>query len=732
MKRRKSLQHKNTRPDKADAIAELTPQKQWRAFPLIVALMAAGLLLYFISISRDYPYYFVWDMDLVSCLDTALIHSGELPDHINHPGFGMYLLLHFSTALGHAANAVSVLDLPTIYSCPNPMAAVSELTIFLRMHSPFLAVAITLLLWAACCRLFTLSRGQQLLLLLVLGTQESLVYHASMVRTEFYAVFYWSVAVLLTVLAATAKSRWPKLALMLAAGLAAGLCLQTKLQGLFYVTMLPILLLLLPSLSGPSEPAAKPSSPGKARYGGLIISGANLLVYLLLGAAAWGQNVPVVLPWPSEYVKITPASALVFAALAVLVLGQAFVLVRRQGNSRLAITLGWLNLLAGGFMLSFACHFFLYSDLNLSLRYLLYDFKELFFRKNYYETKLFGAYFQIFAKAFAFRPVAFSVMIGLALLAATTGLARMIRLSRRQIVLLLLITIVVLANVATGTRGRVRDLLWREMLMNFTSVLLCCIIITRALRFRIGLRILSVGALVLLLVVNCVNSRDMRSRIDANFNHYGFKQNRWFSATFRQGSQLQYAALMRDKYQLTGDQRWPMMQKGMSGAAHPERIRRMVEFVFKNQTITLRNIGMAFEGFAVWADQPNCRIFKLPAFLRGATVVDNSSIPLRPGHLFMPNTVREQIERLDKFRQRRIAEVLAVLTRRDLDVMLFVEPGDIPRITDEYIRAPETPCRITLRQDTGLIQMHGLRVTNYSEIPLANMRGRFFFTIRQL
>ena len=47
-------------------------------------------------------------------------------------------------------------------------------------------------------------------------------------------------------------------------------------------------------------------------------------------------------------------------------------------------------------------------------------------------------------------------------------------------------------------------------------------------------------------------------------------------------------------------------------AINHKEIRRTVDFVFKNQTITHRNIGIAFEGFPVWTADLDYRIEELP------------------------------------------------------------------------------------------------------------------------
>ncbi len=133
--------------------------------------MIVLLLAWHILISCDYPYYFIWDMDHITCLDTVLIQSGLLPDHICHPGFGMYLPLFFSEKVGHFCGAVSALDLSDVAGSLNPLAGMAELTDFVRLHSPFLSVGITLLLSLAVRSMLRLSRWYLLLFFVFLGVQ---------------------------------------------------------------------------------------------------------------------------------------------------------------------------------------------------------------------------------------------------------------------------------------------------------------------------------------------------------------------------------------------------------------------------------------------------------------------------------------------------------------------------------------------------------------------------------
>ena len=140
------------------------------AFSAVIVL----LLAWHILISCDYPYYFIWDMDHITCLDTVLIQSGLLPDQICHPSFGMYLPLFFSEKIAHLFGVLSALDLEDIAGSLNPLAAMAELTDFVRLHSPFLSVGIAVLLCLAMYLMFGMSRWYLLFFLVFLGTQESL------------------------------------------------------------------------------------------------------------------------------------------------------------------------------------------------------------------------------------------------------------------------------------------------------------------------------------------------------------------------------------------------------------------------------------------------------------------------------------------------------------------------------------------------------------------------------
>ena len=148
-------------------------------FALAVFFIVGWLFVNLMSLSKEYPYYFQWDMDLTSTVDGLMLGSGQMPAHINHTGFGMYLLQTATIGLARQTDAISVSSLEEVSSSLDPLSGVAELTTFLRLHSPFVGVALVLLAWAALSILFQPTRLVSIMALAVLSTMTSLLYHAA-------------------------------------------------------------------------------------------------------------------------------------------------------------------------------------------------------------------------------------------------------------------------------------------------------------------------------------------------------------------------------------------------------------------------------------------------------------------------------------------------------------------------------------------------------------------------
>jgi hypothetical protein len=315
------------------------------------------------------------------------------------------------------------------------------------------------------------------------------------------------------------------------------------------------------------------------------------------------------------------------------------------------------------------------------------------------------------------------VHVVLTLLLVFGYLKRFVRVTKFQVVLCVLASCIAFVNVIVMTRFKLRDIIWEEVLINFLSLFYFAILVSRAKGGN--LRLAKVGGclLVLLFLVNCVHVYNTPDRIDANYTQYGWRTDKWFSAIYG-GNQRKYSEIMRDKYDNTTA--WVAGAK----AIDHRRIRRAVDFVFKNQAITHRNIGIVFEGFSAWSADLGYKIRQAPPALKGAILVDNASVALKSKTFFKEECVREHSDYMDKFKKSSSAGRISVLTRPDLKVFLFVDSGDLSGLVSEEIVG--TPYKVVLQDGNRSIELEGLEIKNYSEIAMDRLSEKFFFVIRQM
>jgi len=401
-----------------------------RVFYIGVLFLIVLLLSWYIHVCADYPYYFMHDMDLITVVDTILIQSDMLPDHIHCPGFGMYFLLTFSEKIAHLFGVVSVLELEHLASSLNPLTAMAELTEFVRLHSPFMAVAIALLLSLTIHRMFGMSAAFFGLFLAVLGMQESLTYHSSMVRVEFYSVFYWSVAVLTMAMAVKSTDKAQRWGMLLVTGLLLGLCFQTKVQSLCYLlVLLPLFVILFTFQEHHRQ--NRWNIARRSAYCLLVVSTVNVVAFLALAVASYMTDLPdKTSGWTPTSLGFTPLAKLLSLALLSLFLCQLFLCLTNRVSSNIFAYSSFFSVLALGFILSFTFHFLLYFDAALSLNYTLYDFKMMFLRNaKFFQFKDFSVYMSNFLSYLYYNPVLFVVHIALILVLILGRCLRFIRLT---------------------------------------------------------------------------------------------------------------------------------------------------------------------------------------------------------------------------------------------------------------------------------------------------------------
>ncbi len=700
-------------------------QQKNMIFPVVFSGVIVLLLAGHILVCCDYPYYFIWDMDYVICLDSVLVQSGSLPDQMCHPGFGMYLLLFFSEKIAHLFGVISALDLADIAGSLNPLAAMAELTDFVRLHSPFLSVGIALLLCIAMRVIFCMSRWWLLFFLVFFGVQESLAYHSSMVRSELYSVFYWSGAVLTMAVAAKADRGVFRWVWLLVTGLLLGLCFLSKIQSLFYLAVLPVLLMLAFYVSQDERTQGREGITRKGVFWILAASVFNVAAFLVLVIASYSTPIPRGVPTWAAAFRVTPVAVLFFLALLSLFLCQIYLYLTNKVSSDAFRFFSFFSVIGTGFILSFAFYFLLYSDTSLSLQYLLLNFKIIFLRVPASSLRIPppSVYLSNFLLCVRYNPTLFIVHVVLTLLLVFGHLRSFVRITKFQIVLCLLATCLAFVNVIVMTRFKLRDIIWEEVLLNFLNLFYFAVLVCRATRYRKRLAEIGGGLLMILFLANCFHVYNTPDRIDANYTQYGWRTDKWFSAIYG-GNQRKYSEIMRKKYDNTTA--WLARAK----AIDHRRIRRTVDFVFKNQAITHRNIGIVFEGFSAWSADLGYKITEVPPALKGAILVDNASVALKSKTFFKEEYVREHSDYMDKFKRSSSAAQISVLTRPDLKVFLFVDAGDISGLVTEEV--VETPHKIVLQDTKQSIGLQGLEIKNYSEIAVDKLSEKFFFVIHQI
>ena len=459
----------------------------------------------------------------------------------------------------------------------------------------------------------------------------------------------------------------------------------------------------------------------------LAVSLFNVVAFVLLCIFSYSTPIPQGVPTWAVAFRVTPIAAMFFLALLSLFLCQLYLHLTNKVSSDVFKFSSFFSVIGAGFILSFVLFFLFYSDVALSFQYILINFKIVFLRVPEPEFVVSPSlYIPDFLLHVRYNPTLFIVHIALISLLVFGHLRGFVRITKYQVVLCLVVTCLAFVSVAVVTRFILRDILWKEVLLNFLNLFYFAILVTRANRNQLTLSRVGGGLLTILLLVNCAHSRDMPVRIDANYTQYGWRADRFFGTTYG-GNQLKYSGMMRERYNNTTA--WVAETQ----AVDHRRIRRTVDFVFNNQAITHRNIGVVFEGFSAWRADLNYKITEVPPALRNAILVDNTSVELKNKTFFKEEYVRGQSEYMDKFKKPSSSGLMSVLTRRDLKIFLFVYANDVSDLVSREV--VQTPYKIILRnseQPEQSVELYGLEIKNYCEIKLDKIKQKFFFVIQQI
>ena len=692
-------------------------RKGWEGKAIVTAAIVTAITVFYFWISAQYPYYFMWDQDYVLTLDSVLIQSGLLPDHIHHPGFGLNFLWIFTQKIAHSLNVLSILTLEDLRGSLNPFAAMAEQVAFMRLHTPILITVMVISLWMALTRLFSPPFWLSMGILLLLGTQNSLIYHASMIRTEAYSLFYWSLSIAFSVCALKGgKIKWLWYVMT---GAMLGLAFLTKLQCFFYLISFALFFLIAGMITRSDTQDKETASSPKDRWLDLAMAGTGLSVFIVLIAVASSVPLPSGLAtWTKNY-HISPIAVVFIAAFLFLI---PLVLVAKKEGSQIFHRAGsyrGLILLSWGFLGSFLLHLLLFKNLTTGFQYLIYDFKMLFLRMSFHEPHSLNEYVRHLIQMVAFDPIQYvlHLILILFLVIFRNHIFDSRRASRIFIFLAGLFWALFYINLLLGTRGLLRDLLWVEVLLVFSTCFFLLIFYKYAATKPVYRVIFCLAVLAVAVFSNVLGSKEMVARTDADYNLYGWDSRYWFRGIFSRNHPL-YSGIMQKRYGDIGN-----ISLVKKHAERTSQTRRVVSYVFKNQSLSFQNIGIVEPGFWVWKSDLSYRFSSVPLNLRGAILVDTLGVPIR-NHIFFQEThVSQHSNVLDKIDRPRTADAISILPRKDLDIYLFKPLDD--RIPDKK----EIP-QISIKKGAHEYAYVGRRIQE-ARLKLDDLGSRYFFVIKE-
>jgi len=623
--------------------------------------------------SGNYPFYSIWDMDLATVLDLIVIKSGLHPDHVNHPAFGMYLVLDVWTWLAKSFNLVSTTTLDSLARSMSPLAGVAELTDSVRAISPFVSLGAAFFLGMAILLWLRLPWRLAVLVFAVLLSQSSLLYHATMNRSELYAILFWGMGC--CALAGWTQSVAPRSRglWLFVAGVCLGLAILTKLQVVLYVVVTPFVLVFLLAVQGRRLTEEQGAPSGRADCGYRLAAWGNALAFSALLSLAWFVEPPEgVWSFTDRY---KPTAYAIFFLLVFLACPVGLTFLHRRLSVAAQGLLHFLTILGAGFL---SCSLFFFMVLPkpaTSWQYLLVTYKMIFLRGALFVPKSLSLYLEQIAAYWRYEPWTLAVNGAALVFFLVWG-------RRRKCSLFVLLAAPALSCLVLGcallsARPILRDWLWWEGILNaWTLILLLSPWATSA---RPG-RAFAVVALAVLCLGNVRAGIEPLPRLDALYSQYGWNPRPWLSFVYF-GAHQKYKRLVRERYGYPDDDA-ARQAKGpeLGQASHHAAIRRMAAFPFPGRKVDLRHVSIAAPGFPVLHDDLALRLTDVPPQLAGAVVVDPLAAPAAGAFLAEPpKAVPTEEWAFAPYVP--APEVLTVVPRSDLAVWMFLpseEPADGP------------------------------------------------------
>lgn len=690
------------------------------AVPVFVFLALA-----YWSLNRSFPFYFIWDLDHVIALDTLLLNSGLVPDHLHLPSFGTYLVTVWASRLASSLGWLSAINLNQMDHSLNPLLCLAQLVELLRQLSPLAVLGAVYFSWSALQKAFKPRLFWALAAALFLGLEQGLLYQAALIHSEQYSLLYWGAACLLAVLAGRGRDRLRLLWLGLC-GLFLGLAYITKVQLGTYLVAAPLLFILPGALRGESWNQTLPT-PGRGQaLAGLAAALVALLVTAGLSWLAWREPIPEGMGTFlfDLTIQISPPLLALLAFLTLLVLLDLWALFHPAPRLQPVPTLAvYASILLLGFSAAFFCHFLMGLEPAPAWQYLLLDFKMAFLRVGFMLDPLADR-----IKLLVFLwPSVLANLVSLVLL-AWCARRRLNPTLSRVFWLALALSLLAYAHPLILDRCFLRDLIWAEHLMNFTTLISLLTLAGQAWPSRVWSGTLAAMTL-LMLVGGALAACQMPARLDAIYNLYGWNPARFMKGVFAY-NQPRWEKITRGHYgSALQAAAW-----GPAGAqaAQARQVASTVAYVLPTLGPDLRRTGVVAQGAPVSLARRGLVLEQVPCSLAGGILVDPAGAELNPSRRLKARYVRRLSEELDKLAAPGGPALLAVLPRPDLRVFLFAPAGrrQVPQALNQAGLADRPGASLTVSGPKGRAQVYqGYELEQYCELPPALLGQDCFVVI---
>lgn len=713
-------------------------KNSWFGYLFLIASFVMLLSLY-IRFSA-YPYYFQFDTDATVAIDTLLINSNKLPDHVQHPSYGMYVFFSLATEAGKHSGLLAISNMSDLGQCINKPTCMAEFTQYLRTFSPFVAASVACMLVLVFSALLKNDRAHLMLMTPIMALfflEETLRYNSIIIKSEIYSAFFWAAAVLITAVSSEWSKRKYAVALILS-GFLIGLCFTTKTQYAFYAASLYIFSFLLVALKYEAEDEKKRVYSLR----GMLIANAVtvvLLLYAFYQASTFSFDIGFSNVSPNRIPKKVGEINFFGYLLCAYIIGifsiNVFMIVRNRKPGIVANVLLNTTFLNTGVVGSFYVALFLCGYVDKPLDLMSQALRMIFFRDASSFSPMPSGYLSYISEFVSSRRGIYicSAVIGIGGVVISTISATKQRAGNAKtavVALLLLLLFLVVGNFYFAVRPILRDLFVAKILILFFVVVAVKVTIDLQRGEQSGvIRKICVASLWALLILNAPYYFKIEKEISAENTHYGWNEYRWLIGVYDVNHRL-YGKLMEESVATPPEiavdgQGWNYSRIAARRLANNKEILRSI---FINQEVNAGRIGYVYNHFPVFAFGKGETIKKVPSFLYGGLIYSNADIPAMKGGL-LPGEFYEipgyRIYAFDK--KRPILNALGVLPRNDYKIRIYLQRGVWGK-EYLYIHQSEALPGQEIELDNGDIY-DCFAITTYRELNKSEMGERFFFVI---